>query len=91
MTEKNTLSIPRKLIVALGLTCVLALTVLATTPRPAEAASNKNCTYFSDASHSTVVGQRGVDCCGNSIDSGVTSPYVVCEPVPVCVWCPPVS
>jgi len=92
MTGKNTLSTPRKLIVALGLTCALALTVLATAPRQAEAAiQNQDCTYFSDASHSKVVGQRGVDCCGNSIDSGVTSPYFTCEPVPVCVWCPPVS
>ena len=91
MTEKKTLSSPRKLIVALGLTCALALTVLATTPRRAEAVNNQDCTYFSDASHSQVVGQRGVDCCGNSIDSGVTSPFFTCEPVPVCIWCPPTS
>ena len=90
MTEQ-TLSTPRKLIVALGLTCALALTVLATVPRPAEASSNQDCTYFSDESHSQVVGRRGVDCCGASIDSGVTSPYFTCEPVPVCIWCPPVS
>jgi hypothetical protein len=91
MTEK-TFSTPRKLIAVLGLTCALALTVLATTPRLADAAAIKqDCTYFSDASHSKVVGQRGVDCCGNSIDWGVTSPYFTCEPVPVCVWCPPVS
>ncbi|MBW8878491.1 MAG: hypothetical protein JF614_26320 [Acidobacteria bacterium] len=90
MTEK-TLSTPRKLVVALGLTCALALTVLATTPRTAEAASNQDCTYFNDDSHSQVVGQRGVDCCGASIDRGVTSPYFTCEPVPVCIWCPPSS
>ena len=92
MTQKKTLSAPRKLVVALGLTCALALTVLATTPRPAEAKiSNQDCTYFSDDSHSEVVGQRGVDCCGASIDWGVTSPYFTCEPVPVCIWCPPPS
>jgi Family of unknown function (DUF6289) len=91
MTEKKTLSTPRKLVVALGLTGAIALTVSATAPRPAEAASNQDCTFFSDASLSQVVGQRGVDCCGNSIDSGVTSPYFTCEPVPVCIWCPPTS
>ena len=92
MTLK-TLSAPRKLIVALGLTCSLALTVLATAPRPADAAAIKNqeCTYFSDASQTQVVGQRGVDCCGNSIDWGVTSAFFTCEPTPVCIWCPPVS
>ena len=90
MTEK-TLSTPRKLVVALGLACALALTVLATAPRTAEAASNQDCTYFSDATQSQVVGQRGVDCCGASIDWGVTSPFFTCEPVPVCIWCPPTS
>lgn len=67
------------------------LTVLAAAPKPAEAASNQDCTFFSDTSHTQVVGQRGKDCCGNSIDSGVTSPYFTCEPVPVCIWCPPTS
>lgn len=91
MTEK-TLSTPRKLVVALGLTCALALTVLATAPRPAAAAiSNQDCTFFSDASETQVVGQRGVDCCGASIDWGVTTPFFTCEPVPVCIWCPPPS
>jgi hypothetical protein len=92
MNDKKALSLPRKLVVACGLTCALALTVLAAAPKPAEAAAGKqDCTFFSDASHTTVVGQRGVDCCGNSIDSGVTSPYFTCEPVPVCIWCPPIS
>ena len=89
MTQKKTLS--RKLVVALGLTFALALTLLAVAPRTAEAVSNQDCTYFSDATHSHVVGQRGVDCCGASIDSGVTSPYFVCGPVPVCIWCPETS
>lgn len=89
MTPKKTL--PRKLVVALGLTFALALTVFAVAPRTAEASSggNQDCTFFSDASHSQVVGQRGLDCCGNSIDAGTTSPYFVCEAVPVCIWCPP--
>jgi hypothetical protein len=91
MTDTKTLSFPRKLVVACGLTCALALTVLAAAPKPAEAVSNQDCTFFSDTSHTKVVGQRGVDCCGASIDSGVTSPYFTCEPVPVCIWCPPTS
>ena len=32
-------------------------------------------TYYSDATESTVVGQRGLDCDCNDISWGVTSPY----------------
>ena len=92
MTQKKTLSPSRKLVVAVGLTFALALTVVAVAPRTAEANSgNQDCTYYSDTTFTHVVGQRGVDCCGNSIDSGVTSPFFTCEPVPVCIWCPPTS
>jgi hypothetical protein len=92
MTFKKTLSVPRKLILAGGLMTALTLAVTASAPRQAEAAvGNQDCTYFSDSSHSTVVGVRGKDCCGASIDWGVTSAYVTCEPVPVCIWCPPTS
>lgn len=89
MIEKKTLSAPRKLKLALGLVAALALTVAASAPRSAEAISNQNCTYFSDDTYTTVVGERGKDCCGASLDWGVTSAFSRCEPVPVCIWCPP--
>ena len=88
MPEKRTLSAPRKLILAVGLIAALSLAVVASMPQPAEAA-NVDCYYYSDSTFTTLVGARGKDCCGNPIDWGVTSPYVRCEPVPVCVWCPP--
>lgn len=36
-------------------------------------------TYYSDASHSTVVGQRGVDCSCNDVSWGVTSSFVTSQ------------
>jgi len=88
---KKTSPAARKLALAIGLIAVLSLAVAASAPRPAEPISNQDCYYFNNASHTTQVGARGKDCCGNSIDWGVTSPYFYCEPVPVCIWCPPPS
>ncbi|HEY2290677.1 MAG TPA: DUF6289 family protein [Thermoanaerobaculia bacterium] len=36
-------------------------------------------TYYSDASHTTVVGQRGLDCSCNPVDWGVTSSFVTSQ------------
>lgn len=53
---------------------------------PAEVAHSQICrfrpvirTYYSDASHTTVVGQRGLDCSCNSVDWGVTSSFVTSQ------------
>jgi hypothetical protein len=89
MPEKKT---SRKLALAAGLVAAFGLTMAASAPQPAEAvAAAQDCYYFSDSSHTQPVGARGKDCCGRSIDWGTTSPYFYCEPVPVCVWCPPDS
>lgn len=34
-------------------------------------------TYYSDATYTTVVGQRGYDCSCNDVFGGVTSPYLI--------------
>jgi hypothetical protein len=91
MTEKRISPAARKLVLAVGLIAALSFAVSATAPRPAEAVSNQDCYYYSDSTFTHLVGARGKDCCGNPIDWGVTSPYVRCEPVPVCIWCPPPS
>jgi hypothetical protein len=48
------------------------------------------CTYYSNAQKTTVVGQRGSDCCGNPVSWGQITPYRECH-VEYCVWCPPPS
>jgi len=49
---------------------------------PANVAQSATCvrrphvvTYYSDASHTTVVGQQGDNCTCDGVDWGVTSPY----------------
>lgn len=65
----------------------LVVTFLVTAPG-AEAVLDQLCTYFNNAQHSQVVGQRGIDCCGNPVNWGSTSIYYQCYKE-VCVWCPP--
>ncbi|HMB70263.1 MAG TPA: hypothetical protein VKU85_13185 [bacterium] len=61
------------------LACIVAVTaafVIAGTSQEALAASN--CTYYSNGSHSTVVGQFGYDCCNNPVAWGVKTKFKVC-------------
>ena len=46
------------------------------------------CTYYSNANMTTVVGQRGTDCCGNPVSWGRITAYRECH-VEYCIWCPP--
>jgi hypothetical protein len=66
-----------------------AATVAATTPTRTEASPTGNCTYYNNASHTTVVGQRGKDCCNNVVSWGTTSAFSVCGGCFVCVPPPP--
>lgn len=43
-----------------------------------------NCTYYSDAGHTTVVGQYGYDCCNNKIAWGTKTAHSVCGACFVC-------
>ena len=47
------------------------------------------CTYYSNASKTQVVGQRGADCCGNPVNWGIVTAYRTCEGPVYCIWCPP--
>ena len=49
------------------------------------------CTYYSNPSKTTVVGQRGSDCCGNPVNWGIVTQYRTCEGPVYCIWCPPPS
>lgn len=44
------------------------------------------CTYYSDASHTTVVGHSSNGCCGEHSQSGTITQFAVCERV----FCPAV-
>jgi hypothetical protein len=66
-----------------------AATFAAATPPVTEASPAGNCTFYSDASHTTVVGQRGKDCCNNPVSTGTTSPYYTCGGCFICYPPPP--
>ena len=70
---------------------VLSLVILAGTfvlLTPSVDAFGGLCTYYSNASHTTVVGQRGSDCCGNPVSWGIITQHRECY-VEYCIWCPP--
>lgn len=56
---------------------------------PSEAAPSGNCTYYSDASKTTVVGQYGYDCCNNRVAWGQKTSYYTCGGCFLCVPPPP--
>jgi hypothetical protein len=63
---------------------VAGATAFAATTAPTQAATSSNCTYYSDASHTTVVGQYGKDCCNNTVAWGVKTQYSVCGGCFIC-------
>jgi Family of unknown function (DUF6289) len=70
----------RKLVLAALVTGAAAFAAMT----PTEAATSSNCTYYSDASHTTVVGQYGKDCCNNTVTWGVKTQYSVCGGCFIC-------
>jgi len=50
-----------------------------------EAAPGANCSYYSDANHSTLVGQFGRDCCNNNVSWGIKTSFPQCGGCFVCV------
>ncbi|HEY3569488.1 MAG TPA: DUF6289 family protein [Thermoanaerobaculia bacterium] len=68
---------------------VAGATAFAATTAPTQAATSSNCTYYSDASHATVVGQYGKDCCNNTVAWGVKTQYSVCGGCFICYPPPP--
>jgi hypothetical protein len=49
------------------LLCVVSVAVVAWTIPSADAAPAGNCTHYSNASRTKVIGQRGYDCCNNYV------------------------
>lgn len=78
-------SVVRKAALAAG---VAGLTFFAA-QTTASAAPAGNCTYYSDASKTTVVGQFGKDCCNNTVAWGVKTSYYTCSSACFICYPPP--
>lgn len=48
-----------------------------------------NCTYYSDATYTTVVGQYGYDCCNNKVAWGRKTQFSQCGGCFICYPPPP--
>jgi hypothetical protein len=68
----------------IALLAIVAVAVVVLAVPTSEAAPAGNCTFYNNANHSKVVGQRGKDCCNNPVNWGVTSPYSVCGGCFIC-------
>jgi hypothetical protein len=70
----------RKLLLLIGAIALLATSFIVGAPRTAVAlpAASCDCTYYSDASHTTEVGTVFITCRGQRYQTGQTSPYSQC-------------
>jgi hypothetical protein len=76
----------KKTAFTLLLLTLLALAAMVSVPS-LDAASN--CTYYSDATYTTVVGQYGYDCCNNRVAWGRKTQYSQCGGCFICYPPPP--
>jgi hypothetical protein len=67
----------RKIALVVCMLVVLAFALSVDVPR-AEAILGV-CTYYSDATFTTVVGARGTGCCGEVVNWGIITPYRKCQ------------
>lgn len=74
----------RRTILAATLLLVMGLAIGAFLVTSAQAAPAGNCTYYSNASYTTVVGQYGYDCCNNKVAWGITTRYAKCGGCFIC-------
>jgi hypothetical protein len=74
----------RRALFATVLLTVTILTVFVLTVPSGEAAPSGNCTYYSNASHTTVVGQFGKDCCNNTVAWGHKTQFSSCGGCFIC-------
>lgn len=71
------LSEGRKFLVVMVAIVVIAAAFLVTSTT-LEAMSISNCTYYSNPTYTTIVGQFGYDCCNNPVHWGVKTKWSVC-------------
>ena len=83
MIRKN-LPTLRRAVLAAFLLSVMAFAVLVLAIPSSQAAPGGNCTYYNNASHTTVVGQFGYDCCNNRVAWGKKTSFYTCGGCFVC-------
>ena len=83
MTRPNRVWIVR-MAAACALLGVMAFAIGVLVAPAAEAAPAGNCTYYSNASYTTVVGQYGYDCCNNPVAWGKKTKYARCGGCFIC-------
>jgi len=83
MNRRNPTSL-RRAILATLLLSVMAFAVLVLAIPSSQAAPSGNCTYYSNGSHTTVVGQFGYDCCNNKVAWGVKTQFKTCGGCFIC-------
>jgi hypothetical protein len=66
-----------------------AFAIVALSVSPAPAAPAGNCTYYSNGSYTTVVGQFGKDCCNNTVAWGRKTKFSICGGCFICYPPPP--
>ena len=76
----------KRAVFTLLLLTLLALGAMVSVPS-LDAASN--CTYYSDATYTTVVGQYGYDCCNNKVAWGRKTQFSQCGGCFICYPPPP--
>ena len=76
----STLTRGRKVVVAfVTVTLFAALLAVGMTTLPSrDAQAASNCTYYSNASKTTVVGRFGYDCCNNRVAWGIKTQFSTC-------------
>ena len=79
MHEKTSLLAVRKLVLVVVLLAGLAFVLTANVERAEAIASPHVCSYYSDATFTTVVGARGTGCCNQPISWGITTSFKKCQ------------
>jgi hypothetical protein len=74
----------RRAILATLLLSVIAFGIVVIAVPSSQAASSANCTYYSNSSYTTVVGQYGYNCCNNPIAWGTKTRYARCGGCFIC-------
>ena len=82
--QRQAFSTHRRAIFAAAVLAVTVLTVGAFFAPDSAAAPSGNCTYYSNASKTTVVGKFGKDCCNNTVAWGVKTQYSTCGGCFIC-------